>query len=337
MKKIICFATLFLLTAFGTLFAQDNAPDPKDTGDIGRDAAVKAFEELLANAKKNPLDLTKFNAVAPVSVPITATTTTVESAPLSCVNAVKVWFELSDGRYVNPKYYRWAPGEVFYVHVLSATPVFVALYQNYPGISESKRAYPVDRFPASYNAIQPGIPTRLPVAFQMDLNHNSEYMSIVVTKADSPVIRTEVTQSTTVAAQTTTTQTAQTTTTASIAGGSGILKGGVKNEVKESALTKFDAINNAGLADQEFTEGVTKCRRVRYYVSYPYWVRPVYYCRYLNHRYHYIPVVATTNVIFVNYRATYTTVDDASLYLFSDNGIGQLQLTLQKCGPRWSW
>jgi hypothetical protein len=335
MKKIFCLATLFLFATFSTLLAQDNTPDPKDIGDVERDVAVKAFDELFANAQKEPLDITKFNAVAPVSVPIVATTTDTEPTPLSCANAVKVWFELSDGRYVNPKYYRWAPGEVFYVHVLSATPVFVALYQNYPGISESKRAYPVDRFPASYNAIQAGVPTRLPVAFQMDLNHNNEYMSIVVTKADSPVIRTEVTQSTTVAAQTQT----QTTTTVSIAGNttSGILKGGSKNDVKESALAKFDAINSAGLADQEYTEGVTKCRRVRYYVSYPHWVRPAYYCRYVNQRYHYIPVIATTNVLFINYRATYTNINDASLYLFSDNGIGQLQLTLQKCGTRWSW
>ncbi|MDR2705266.1 MAG: hypothetical protein LBC02_05765 [Planctomycetaceae bacterium] len=355
MKRMLTFASFLLIVTMSTLFAQD-VPDPKDVGDLDRNAAVKAFAELTENVKKalsapdavlkNEDGTTKFNAIAPVSVPLSNGSGVVSG----CTNAIKVWFELSDGRYVNPKYYRWAPNEIFYVHVLSAVPVYVTLYQNYPGISQSKRAYPDERFPASFRIIKPGEDTRLPVAFQMDGNHNTEFMSIVVTRADWEGIRAEVPQAAavaaTVVAQTTTNQTTNITTTANTTSNAtivasvnppgGLIKGAADIS-KESTLTKFSAINDAGLADKEYDDGITKCRRIRYYVSYPYFVRPVYYCRYVNRVYHYVPVTTVTNVTLVNYRACYTNIDDAAVYLFSDNGVGQLQLSLHKCGPYWRW
>ncbi|MDR1268020.1 MAG: hypothetical protein LBK82_00710 [Planctomycetaceae bacterium] len=347
MKRLLTFASFLLIVTASTLFAQD-VPDPKDVGDLDRDAAVKAFAQLTENVKKtlsapdavvkNDDGTTKFNVIAPVSVPLSSGTGVVGG----CTNAVKVWFELSDGRYVNPKYYRWAPNEVFYVHVLSAVPVYVTLYQNYPGVSQSKRAYPDGRFPASFRPLKPGEDTRLPVAFQMDGNHNTEFMSIVVTKADWEGIRTEVPQAAavaTVVAQSTTNTTSNTTstvnTTVAATNPVGVFKGAeISNE---SILTKFSAMNDAGLADKEYNDGVVKCPRLRYYISYPRYIRPVYYCRYVNRVYHYVNVTNVTNVNFVNYRACYTNIDDAALYLFSDNGVGQLQLSLHKCGPHWHW
>ncbi|MDR2754591.1 MAG: hypothetical protein LBC20_02690 [Planctomycetaceae bacterium] len=344
MKRILTFASFVLIVTMSTLFAQE-APDPNDVGDLNRDAAVKAFAELTANVKKalsapdavvkNSDGTTKFNAIAPVSVPLSSGTEAISG----CTNAVKVWFELSNGRYVNPKYYRWAPNEVFYVHVLSAVPVYVTLYQNYPGISQSKRAYPDARFPNSFRALKPGEDTRLPVAFQMDGNHNTEFMSIVVTKADWEGIRTEVPQAAAVAATVVarTTNTTNTTTNTTVATEfPGVLKGAADIS-KESTLAKFAAVNEAGLANKEFDDGVTKCLRIRYYVSYPRYVYPVYYCRYWNRTYNYINVTNVTNVNFVYYRGCYTNIDDAALYLFSDNGVGQLQVSLRKCGPYWQW
>lgn len=338
MKKTL-FATLavVLCLAFGAVFANDT-PDPNDVGDLDRDAAVKAFAQLTANVKdalagpapivKGPGGDTKFSAIAGVDVPMAS-----GGGMLSgCTNAVKVWFELSDGRYVNPKYYRWAPNEIFYVHVQSAIPVYVTIYQNFPGISQSKRAYPDARFPSSFQMLRPGEGTRLPVAFQMDGNYNNEYMSIVVTKADWEGIQQEVPQAASVAVAVASAGNQ----TAVAAAYAGVMKGSADIS-KESTLTKFSAINEAGLGDREYTDGETKCRRVRYYVSYPRYVRPVYYCRYDNRRYNYIAINHGTHAHIVNYRGCYTNLEDASLYLFSDNGAGQLQLTFRKCGPSWRW
>ncbi|MDR2441084.1 MAG: hypothetical protein LBE12_17120 [Planctomycetaceae bacterium] len=339
MKRILTFASFVLIVTVSTLFAQE-APDPNDVGDLNREAAIKAFAELTENVKKalsapdavvkNSDGTTKFNVIAPVSVPLSSGTEVISG----CTNAVKVWFELSDGRYVNPKYYRWAPNEIFYVHVLSAVPVYVTIYQNYPGISQSKRAYPDARFPNSFLSLKPGQATRLPVAFQMDGNHNTEFMSLVVTKADWEGIRAEVPQAAAIAADVVASNT--TTTTIATQTSSGVLKGAADIS-KESTLAKFAAVNEAGLADKAFDDGVTKCFRLRYYVSYPRYIRPIYYCRYLNRTYHYINVTNVTNVSFINYRGCYTNIDDAALYLFSDNGVGQLQISLRKCGPHWHW
>jgi len=337
MKRTLSFAIALLVLAASIAIAQD-APDPKDVGDLDRDAAVKAFAQLTKNVKeglkapdavlKGADGTTKFAAIAPVDVPFSSGS----GSLTGCVNAVKIWFELTDGRFVNPKYYRWAPGEIFYVHVQSAIPVYVTLYQNYPSISESRRAYPDNRFPESFRMIKPGEGTRLPVAFQMDGNHNSEFMSIVVTKADWEGIRQEVPQAASVAVAVASASDSQAVATAY----AGVVKGGADIS-KESTLTKFSAINDAGLKDVEYTDGAVKCHRLRYYVSYPRYIRPVYYTRYVNNTYNYIQINQTTNINFINYRGCYTNIDDAALYLFSDNGVGQLQLTLRKCGPHWVW
>ncbi len=337
MKCTLLSLAAMLVLAAGAAIAQE-APNQNDIGDLDRDAAVKAFEQLTKNVEdglkspdaviKSTDGTLKFGAIAPVDVPFSNGSGSVTG----CTNAVKIWFELSDGRFVNPKNYRWAPNEVFYVHVQSAVPVYVTIYQNYPGISQSKRAYPDDRFPNSFRMLKPGEGTRLPVAFQMDGNHNNEFMSIVVTKADWEGIRQEVPQAASVAVAVASANNQ----TAVAAAYSGIVKGGADIS-KESTLTKFSAVNEAGLKDAEYADGDTKCRRIRYYVSYPRYVRPVYYCRYVNRTYNYIQINQTTNINFVNYRACYNNLSDAALYLFSDNGVGQLQLTLAKCGPHWHW
>ena len=337
MKRTISF-TIALLVLTASIVAAQDPPDFNDIGDLNREAAVKAFEQLKKNAQqglrspeavvKGADGTLKFGAIAPVEVPYADNSGSLTGA----TNAVKVWFELSDGRFVNPKFYRWAPNEIFYVHIESAVPVFVTIYQNYPGISQSKRAYPDERFPNSFRAVKPGEGTRLPVAFQMDGNHNSEFMSIVVTKADWEGLSQEVPQAASVAAAVAVAGNQQ----AIAAAYAGVVKGGADIS-KESTLTKFAAVNDAGLNDAEYSDGETKCRRVRYYVSYPRYIRPVYYCRYVNRSYNYIRISQTTNINFINYRGCYTDLNEAAVYLFSDNGVGQLQLTLRKCGPHWQW
>ncbi|MDR3109167.1 MAG: hypothetical protein LBU65_05705 [Planctomycetaceae bacterium] len=357
MKRMITLASIFMIATLCAAFAQD-VPNSSDVGDLDREAAIKAFTQLSENVKKDLSSpdavvkgddgATKFRVIAPVDVPLANGSGTVSG----CTNAIKVWFELSDGRFVNPKYYRWAPNEVFYVHVQTAIPVYVTIYQNYPGISQSKRAYPDDRFPDSYRIVKPGTDTRLPVAFQMDGNHNAEYMSIVVTRADWEGVRTVAPQSAAVAvavaradagsSSSSATATATTRTDADSANASaiasaytGVVKGAADIS-SESALTKFAAINDAGLAGKDYEDGAVKCR-VRYHVSYPRFIRPVHYVRYSSNTYNYINITNVTNINFINYRGCYTNIDDAAIYLFSDNGVGQLQLSLNKCGPNWRW
>jgi hypothetical protein len=338
MKRMITLASIFIIATLCAAFAQD-APNSNDVGDLDRDAAIKAFTQLSENVKKDLSSpdavvkgddgTTKFRVIAPVDVPLASGSGTVSG----CTNAIKVWFELSDGRFVNPKYYRWAPNEIFYVHVQTAIPVYVTIYQNYPGISQSKRAYPDDHFPDSYRIVKPGTDTRLPVAFQMDGNHNTEYMSIVVTKADWEGVSVVAPQSAAVAVAVARADSSSASAVASAY--TGVVKGAADIS-SESALTKFSAINDAGLAGKDYVDGAVKCR-VRYYTSYPRFIRPTYYARYASHTYNYINITNVTNINFINYRGCYTNIDDAAIYLFSDNGVGQLQVSLIKCGPNWRW
>lgn len=336
MKKsfFAVFCTLLLLC--GASYAQmDDTP----AGELDRDAAIKAFQELSANAKQGLTEADaatktaatgKFSAIAPVGVPQSG------GGPLvsGCSNAIRVWFELADGRYVNPRTYHWAPNEVFYVHVETAVPVYVSLYQNFSGGIPSKRVYPDTRFPDSHRMLMPGKGTRLPVAFQMDANFLPEYMSMVVTRADWEGIRTEVPQASAVAYAIASAGGGEQATATAYAG---VVKSGGTAEIKsEQALAKFSAINAAGIENQFYQTDSIKCRP-RYYCSYPRTVRPVHYARYVNNSYTYVNVTNVTHVDYVEHRGCYSNIDDVAFYLFSDNGVGQWQVTLNKCGRNWRW
>ena len=334
MKKSIACILAALLLSVGTVgLSQEKTPEVE----LDREAAIKAFAELTENAKTGlkasdagakAASTGKFSAIAPVSVPQTGDGPVVSG----CNNAVRVWFELSNGRYVNPRTYLWAPNEVFYVHVQTAVPVYVSLYQNFSQGIPSKRVYPDARFPDSYRILMPGTETRLPVAFQMDPNFRPENMSMVVTRADWDGIRNEVPQASAVAVAVASAGNEQ----AVAAAYAGVLKGGSAEIKSEQALAKFAAINSAGIGNQEYSTEGTKCF-VRYRVSYPQYVRPVYYVRNVNRTTTYVNVTNITNINYVDHRGCYSNIDDVAFYLFSDNGVGQWQVTLNKCGANWRW
>jgi hypothetical protein len=338
MKKSISFLVALLLCAGNIGLCQQNAAETE----IDRDAAIKAFAELTSNAKTglkaNDAMATaksggKFGVVAPVNVSYTGG----NSFMGGCNNALRVWFELSDGRYVKPHSYRWAPGEVFYVHVQSAVPVYVVLYQNFG--NGSRRVYPDARFAESFQMLMPGVDTRLPVAFQMDINYRPEQMSIVVTRADWDGIRADVPQAAPAAVAVATASAGDVYATATAV--AGILKSAgidsTQAEIRsDKALAKFSVINSAGLNNTEYDADGIKCR-VRYHVSAPRFVRPTSYVHFDNRRITYRNVTNVTNINYVNYRGCYHNIDDAALYLFSDNGVGYLQVTLNKVGSNWRW
>jgi len=194
MKKTICsMLTALVALTFGTaaLFANDDA-------EIQRQNFIKGFEQLTKNTEeglaKAPVKEsvskdaanTKF-AIAPVTV----STTTYNIG-------VKVWFSLEDGTAFNPVKRKMGVKERFYVHIQSAVPVYVSLFQNYyESRPESKQVYPDTKYPDTLKVIQAGVAARLPVAFEMDDDTRDEIMSMVVARADAPQIQsTQTTQAT---------------------------------------------------------------------------------------------------------------------------------------------
>lgn len=185
-----------------------------------RSESERAFTQLTSNAidavnqiqKKKEEGLkgafdTKFQ-IAEVNSPsqTTTTTTTTNSSGQTTSSTqtrttsspskigIKVWFELADGTIVNPTKKEWKPRERFYVHVQTAVPVYVALFQNYPDSRPtSRQIYPNTKYSDSFKALQPGQATKLPVLFEMDDDMRDEIMSMVVVRSDWEGIQTGLT------------------------------------------------------------------------------------------------------------------------------------------------
>jgi len=190
-----------------------------------RAAAQRAFDQLMENTQKglrapNAVVNSKFVAIDPVyfapMLPPPAfnggrsagtITTTIEALDAEQIeqidktdsttitgitNAMRIWFELPDGRLVDPSVYRFSPREVFLVHIEAAVPVYVTLFQNFPDGRDTVQVYPVERFPSSFRILDAGISTKLPVLFAMDDNYDAEFMSVVVARADWEEIAADV-------------------------------------------------------------------------------------------------------------------------------------------------
>jgi len=213
-------AVLFTLTFVSApLFAEDDAV-------ARRKAFVQGFEQLMKNTEEGlakpsvsdtftkdgtSITFDKF-AIAPVNI----TTTTNNTTATTTNNlGIKVWFSLEDGTNFNPVKRKMGVKERFYVHIQSAVPVYVALFQNYPeSRPESKQVYPDAKYPETFKVIQAGVATKLPVPFEMDDDTRDEIMAMVVARADAPQIQsTLATQATSTVTNTggTTTVTAQAT------------------------------------------------------------------------------------------------------------------------------
>jgi len=144
-----------------------------------RQAFVQGFEQLLKNTDdglSKSVGSEKF-AIAPVTVDNTARNL-----------GIKVWFTLEDGTAFNPVKRKMGVKERFYVHLQSAVPVYVSLFQNYPDSKpESRQVYPDTRYPETLKVIQAGAATKLPVPFEMDDNTLDEIMAMVVVRADAQI------------------------------------------------------------------------------------------------------------------------------------------------------
>ncbi|GHT31710.1 hypothetical protein FACS1894214_3250 [Planctomycetales bacterium] len=182
-KKTTILLFAAVISAFavcGVLFAEEKVPS--------RQVALDTFNTLLAKgeiANQDIPSLSKFSAGGSLpSSKFRAVATVCENRPVK--SAVKIWFELEDGTFVEPTLHRWNPKEKFTIHFVSAVPVLVALYQNYPHDDlKSRQVMPDKRFPASFNAVPAGVDYKFPVLFEMDKNLEDEIMSLCLVRADA--------------------------------------------------------------------------------------------------------------------------------------------------------
>jgi len=364
MKKIITSFFVALL-CFGTVgICQQATTDTYPELDFA--AASKAFDQMLngvtsnmqgadAVAKSVTADA-KIAIAEPPSIPYVGGAGVATFTPEG-VAAVRVWFELTDGRYVDPRFYRWAPGEMFYIHVQSAVPVYVYLYQNYRGFM-SKQVYPDARYPHSFQPMVPGLDTRIPVLFRTDMNFAPEFLSIVVSRADSAIVQPYVPQvaTTVTTAVQTAVQTVQTTSgpvvgepisIASVPEGiwksAEVQKHLVASELRsEEAAAKFAIVNTSALNNVDYQLSATSKFRVRCRVAYPALVRPAYYVSYRLNRPNYVSIT-NVNITNINVsspyvlRGCYVNYADVAFYMFADHGVGQMQITFNKIGSGWRW
>jgi hypothetical protein len=101
-------------------------------------------------------------------------------------SGVKVWFELADGTLVDPAKHKWQRKEKFKIWFVSAVPVLVGLYQNYPHDQlKSRQVFPDKKFPRTFNVVPAGRPQMLPVEFITDNDLEDELMSMVLVRADA--------------------------------------------------------------------------------------------------------------------------------------------------------
>ena len=254
MKKI----TLLSVALLALIFTWNVTIHAEEQTDARRAAFEQGFEQMLKNteeglvkpAVKETLEkggksetFEKF-AISSVAVP----TTTNSETTTQCNLGVKVWFSLENGTCFNPIKRKMGVKEKFYVHVQSAVPVYVSLFQNYPeSRPESKQVYPDQKYADSLKVLQAGVATRLPVIFEMDDDTRDEIMSMVVVRADAPNIQSTLTSQ---ATSSVTTNNGTTTVTAlASASTSGTMKSlndqVVKGEEKESKFSISGPAANA--------------------------------------------------------------------------------------------
>lgn len=277
--------------------------------------AVNNIQKIKEEGSKSALDV-KFQ-IAEVQTPsqVTTTTTTTNATGQTTTQTqtqtttapsklgIKVWFELADGTLVNPTKKEWKPREKFYVHIQSAVPVYVALYQNYPDSRPtSRQIYPDAKYAESFKPIQAGQATKLPVLFEMDDDMRSEIMSMVVVRSDWSGIQNGLTAQATASVTNNNGSaqvSAQVTTT-----GAGTMKSINDSVVTKKELTTDDVKSSIpGISEKE-SENITKA---------------------INE------ATGTAKFQIVGSEVnTSTQPNDVCFYMFGAGNVGQWQLTIKK-------
>ncbi|MCA8983776.1 MAG: hypothetical protein R3C12_21315 [Planctomycetaceae bacterium] len=182
-KKLAVFGCL--ITLCGLLLL----PSATAMAQATHDDARQKFEQLKGNTQSSSVE--KFHSGARFSKPDQGRfdidpvdNFDGSKKPFHC--GIAVWFQLENGRYVNPTKHRWNPGERFHVWIEPAVPVTISLHQNYPDDRPpSKQVYPDARYPKTFRDFRAGERSKLPVRFRMDDDLRDEIMSMVVVRCDS--------------------------------------------------------------------------------------------------------------------------------------------------------
>ncbi len=189
MWKFSILSTILLAGNIAGIAIADDAPSI-------RDLSEKAFEQLTINsnealsiqvkAKESGVKSAVKFRIKDVEIPLRANDSEKNStSKISSDLGIKIWFELIDGTLINPTKREWKASERFYVHIQSAVPVYVGLFQNYPDSDPlSHQLYPDRKYTESFRAIQPGQAAKLPAFFEMGENSEKEIMSMVVVRFD---------------------------------------------------------------------------------------------------------------------------------------------------------
>ena len=349
MKKFLVLVTVLLLVTVNSVFAETPV---KTYRQIDRATAEKAFEQLAKNAQKglltpNAVVQSKFVAIDDVLLPLYPNTSSGNNTgsgngasadngsavgganhqpanqpiDVPVQTGIKVWFEGTDGKLINPSVYRFSPKEEFFVHIESAVPVFVTLYQHFPH-KEGKEpilAYPVPKFPSSYRLLNPAERTKLFTKFETDGNDEAEYMSIVVARADWSEIPEYIPDAASLAVASAKADTPEKREAITQDWGRSVV-----NFFKPAVLTKFAGISKQ--VDWDFTvdEKIVVVVKPEEEIGSSQLANNDGISRY-------------TPVVFRNYRTpppqwdgTSDNVNDVANYLFTDVNFGQLQIVLNK-------
>ena len=349
MKRFLVLAAVLLQVTANGVFAETHM---KTFRQLDRATAEQAFEQLTKNAQKgllapNAVVQSKFAAIEDIYLNVSPDTgaggqnstgesgTDSESFSIPITSGVKVWFEGADGKLINPSVYRFSPKEQFFVHAEAAVPVFVLLYQHFPhekGKSPSL-VYPDQEFPSSNRILNPAVSTKLFTKFAMDESDDDEYMSVVVVRADWVGIAEDVP-----AAASTAVELAKADSPEKIEAVYRTVARGGADISSPAVLTKFMAISK----QTDWTSGLTwedieskKKEKVE--------VSGVWKNDMDNRRVPQEEVIPkperaqTVQFIYTNYRipppewdGTSDEVKEVANYLFSNTGIGHLQIVLNK-------
>jgi hypothetical protein len=105
-------------------------------------------------------------------------------------SAIRIWGEILTGRdagkLVNLQRYKFQPTQRFKLHVQSAYPLSMAVYQTFPeDRPPSKQVSPVDRVPESFSVIPAAADFAVPIEFELDNDQRDEQIQFIFCRGDS--------------------------------------------------------------------------------------------------------------------------------------------------------
>lgn len=105
-------------------------------------------------------------------------------------SAIRIWAEVlsgpDKGKLVNLQRYKWSPKQEFRLHVQSAYPLSLAVFQSFPeDRPPTRQIVPVESVPETFSTIPAGTDFAVPYKFVTDNDLRKEMIQLVFVRADS--------------------------------------------------------------------------------------------------------------------------------------------------------